>query len=115
MPVYNDGAIPFGSRILAINSVNFAAEDFNINEPMQEIQRRNVVTNAPAGFVITDDFVDGTATLQLANAQTAPLRGDSFITPIRGANANCVVSQVGTPESQGTDKKVSINWKLKYN
>ena len=115
MAEYNDGTIPHGSRILNIASTNYAAEDFSINLPMSEIQRRNVVTGAPSGFVIIDDFVDGSATLQLDSAEYAPNRGQTFNTvgPL-GATINCVVSQVGIPEASGTDKKVTINWKQTY-
>ena len=116
MAEYNDGTIPHGSRILSISNVNYAAEDFSINLPMSEIQRRNVVTGAPSGFVIIDDFVDGSATLQLDSAEIAPVRGATFATigPDGANNINCVVSQVGIPEASGTDKKVTINWKQRY-
>jgi hypothetical protein len=115
MAEYNDGTIPHGARFLNINSVNYAAEDFSINLPMTEIQRRNPVTGAPSGFVIIDDFVDGSATLQLDNGEVAPTRGQTFNTAgPTGATINCVVSQVGIPEAMGTDKKVTINWKQTY-
>lgn len=116
MAEYNDGTIPHGARVITINSVAYAAEDFSINLPMSEIQRRNVVTGAPSGFVLIDDFVDGSATLQLDNGEVAPTRGQNFVTAgPAGTNINCVVSQVGIPEAVGTDKKVTINWKQTYN
>jgi hypothetical protein len=117
MSEYNGQNIPHGARVLSISNVNYAAEDFSINLPMSEIQRRNVVTGAPSGFVLIDDFVDGSATLQLGNAQIAPVRGATFATvgPDGANNINCVVSQVGIPEAVGTDKKVTINWKQTYN
>jgi hypothetical protein len=115
MPEYNDGTIPHGSRILTINSVAYAAESFDLSEPMEAVQRKNVVTNAPAGAVYTDGFVTGTATCQLDNAENPPTMGLTFITPVRGTNANFVVTDVGTPEAQGELKKFTISFARIYN
>ena len=79
------------------------------------IERRNQL-NQPSGQVIDDDFVTGTATLQLATGSTAiPTNGQSFTETFGAASETFLISEIGQPEEQGGEKKVTISFRKKYN
>lgn len=111
---YNDGALPYGSRILTINAITYIAENVEITRPTQNIQRRDEL-NEPSGAVYVDDFATGNATLQLAAATTAvPTIGQTFTATFGSGSETFVLTEVGQPESQGEAKKVSVNFSLTY-
>src|SRR5262245_21938142 len=115
MPLSNDGTIPYGTRVLTINSVTYVAEQIEVRRPTFTIERRNQL-NQPSGQVIDDDFVTGTATLQLATGSTAiPTNGQTFATTFAAAEETFIISEVGQPEEQGAEKKVTISFRKKYN
>lgn len=117
MALINDGTVQYGSRVLTINSVSYIAEQIEVRRPTVIIERRSEL-NAPNGQVQTDDFVTGTATLQLASGSIViPENGltfsTTFVTAI-GAET-FFLSEIGQPESQGDAKKVTISFRKKYN
>ncbi len=115
MPLSNDGSVPYGSRVLTINTVTYVAEQIEVRRPTFVIERRNQL-NQPSGQVIDDDFVAGTATLQLATGATAiPANGMTFSTTFEAAAETFIISEVGQPEEQGAEKKVTISFRKKYN
>jgi len=115
MPLVNDGTVQYGSRVLTINSVTYVAEQIEVRRPTFVIERRNQL-NQPSGQVIDDDFVTGTATLQLATGSTAiPTNGQSFTETFGAASETFLISEVGQPEEQGGEKKVTISFRKKYN
>lgn len=117
---YNDGALPFGSRVLAIgpnggNTVNFVAETFDVTAPSDTIERRNEV-NEPSGQVTMPGFISGTALIQLANGGVPPDIGDEFLTTYDNtANTKFYLTEVSPVEAQGADKKVNISFRLLIN
>lgn len=111
---YNDGALPYGSRVLTIDSITYIAENFEFTRPTQSIQRRNQL-NEPSGAVYVDDFATGNAILQLAAATTAiPTTGQTFTTTVGSGSETFVLTEVGQPEAQGEAKKVNVNFALTY-
>lgn len=123
MPTLNDGAIPFGTRVLTLKRdvegdgsyatlATYVAEALDLTQPSQFTGRYNEV-NAPLGGVQTDDFVTGTATIQLASAGTPiPTPGDHFQEAIRSATVETwYLSDVGQPEEKGADRKVRISFR----
>lgn len=115
MALINDGTVQYGSRVLTINSVTYIAEQIEVRRPTIIIERRSEL-NAPNGQVQTDDFVTGTATLQLASGATIiPDNGDTFSTTFDASSETFFLSEVGQAESQGDAKKVSISFRKKYN
>lgn len=116
MATVNDGAIPFGTRVLTINTRAFVAESVDLTRPSQFVARYSN-QNAPAGGVQTDDIPTGTATLQLSSTvATPPLLGETFSENFNGAAAETwYVSDVGQPEEKGADKKVRISFRKKFN
>jgi len=117
MSLINDGTVQYGSRVLTVNAVAYIAEQLEVRRPTVIIERRSEL-NAPNGQVQTDDFVTGTATLQLASGATIiPVNGDTFTaTFITSVGAETFfLSEVSQPESQGDSRKVSVTFRKKYN
>ena len=117
MPLVNDGSVQYGSRVLTINSVTYVAEQIEVRRPSFVIERRDQL-NKPNGQVIDEDFVTGTATLQLATGATViPQIGQTFQeTFVAAIGAETfILSEIGQPEAQGDAKKVPVSFRKKYN
>lgn len=122
---FNDGAIPYGSRILSITNalmgtpaaVDFIAESITLTRPTTIIERKGAV-DEPTGQVGVAGFVTGSATLQLpVTASIPPNLGATFPTTwdsVTGVE-NFIVSEVGQVETQGDAKKVNVSFRKKYN
>jgi len=118
MATFNDGSVPFGSQAVTINGVLFVAENITVNEPTTVIERRNEVGD-PSGQVIVPQFINGTATLQLATTSTVcPTIGATFTLTRSGTPAAtfaAIVSEVGEQLNQTDAKKVAVSFRKKYN
>jgi len=121
MPVLNNTAVPYGSRVISlISSVgaakgSYVAENISISRPSTVIERRDEI-GAPSGQVIIDNFVVGSATFQLATtASLIPAVGDYFATTfIIGTPETMSLSQIDQTENQLTDKKINVNFRKLY-
>jgi hypothetical protein len=87
-PQFNDGALPYGSRVEVFNRVNgpgstgvlgnYILENISISRPTTLIQRFDQI-GGPTGSVGVPKHVTGSATSQLAATTTTFLRnGDWF-------------------------------------
>jgi hypothetical protein len=73
----NDGSIPYGSKVLTINSVAYVAENFDVTRDAKTIDRENEV-GEPSGQIGIATVPTATATLQLATTSTVqPLQGNT--------------------------------------
>lgn len=126
---WNDNAVPYASRKVDLYSMasggtsgsasvwttkkgTYAAENISVNRP-QFVGKRYSEVRAPNGAFGTDDFVEGSATLQYADGSAkAAIPGDgfnvTFDTTIGGENF--VVTSAGHAESQGDFKKQNITF-----
>lgn len=122
--IFNDGAVQYGSRVLAItdsagaNSVNYIASNIEVNRPAKIIERVTEI-GEPSGQVAVAAFVNGRATIQLASGSTAiPLPGykftATFVATSPGAE-NFQISETGQPEDQNGEKKINITFRKLYN
>lgn len=115
---WNDGSIPYGSRVLTINSVAYVANNIRIRRPAKTIKRTNEI-DEPTGSVGVSDFVEGTAELQLATSSTAePQNGMTFgpITFDAAIGAETfIVQSPERGEEKASDKKMNISFIKKYN
>ncbi len=112
---YNDGSLPYGAQLLNINGVVYVAEQVDFSRPTKKIKRYNQV-GEPSGQVFISDFDSGSATLQIQNSTVQlPPRGFTTNVVFQGTNTNCVVSDVGTPQSQDDTYKVRIGFDKVYN
>ena len=112
----NDGGVPFGSQIITVGATTFVAENITYNEPSTLVERRDE-TGTPTGQVMINNFDNGTATLQLAATPTVPpTRGATFtLTRNGGATIACFFSEISEVEGQSADRKVTIQFRRKYN
>lgn len=115
MALINDGQIPYGSRVLTINSVAFVATDIEVTRTVEVIERYNEV-GEPSGQVLIPRWVTGTATLQLSGSSPVlPAQGGTFSASFSGSAENFMVSELTQPESQLADKVVRIVFRKVYN
>lgn len=111
LPYSTSANLPYGSRVLTINSLGFIANNMSWDEPASLLERQNEL-GAPNGAVLIEQARTGSAQLQLAtSAITPPARGDTFATTVRGATVTCFLTSVGLPEDQGQFKSVSVNFR----
>lgn len=115
--LYNDGNVPYGSQVLTINAVTYVAEGITPKNPTKVIERRNEL-DEPSGQVLVQDFITGSAVLQLAAANTAmPTPGLTFTADFLGAGSNqtWILSEVSPPLAQADAHKVNIEFRKKIN
>ena len=111
----NDGTVPYGSRVLNINSRNYVATDIELTRTVEVIERFNEV-GEPSGQVLIPRWVTGTATLQLSGSvPILPAQGGTFSASFSGSSENFMVSELTQPESQLADKVVRITFRKTYN
>lgn len=111
--IYNDGQLPYGSRLLIITGSapgSCVAETIEFTLATTALRRTDQLGN-PSGQVLIKDWTTGTATLQLATTNSqVPATGDTFSTVRSGSAERFVITNVGQPESSTTDKKVTISF-----
>ena len=121
MPIKTDGTVPSGSRILLIGTadVSYIADNFSINRPTAFLDQRDQY-NEPSGGVLLEDFITGSATLQIASSTTPlPHLGDEFMTwlddsNIIGTRQVFYITEVSKQEERASLKKVTINFRMEY-
>lgn len=121
MPIKSDGTTPSGSRVLTIpttTGADYIADNFDVNQPTKFLGNTDQ-DDEPNGGVLLEDFVTGSATLQLSASTTPlPANGDEFeekIDPNDAAPTTFYITEVGKPEGKGDLKKVRVNFRKKYN
>ena len=122
----NDGTIPAQSRAIALKRTSngtsftavgtYVAESFEVTKPTQ-LAKRYDQANAPKGSVMTEDFMTGTATLQIATESptTVPKVGDHFAETVFGTSTQFRLTEVGRVESIGALKTVRVTFKQRIN
>ena len=114
-----DGSIFTGSRTLTIGSADggtggkvYVAENFGVDRKSTTIESRTEA-NAPRAQSIQDDFVTGSATIQLDSSEKEPVIGDEFTTNVDatiGAEI-FILDSVSRSEAQGAEKKLNITFR----
>jgi hypothetical protein len=106
-PVKTSVGLPFGSEILSIDSVNYIAENLRVTQPSITAERQDE-NGGPNGFALNKAARTGTATLQLANANTAiPVVGHNFTRE----TIVYLLTEVGTDQSQNGMKTVPVSFR----
>ena len=135
---WNDGGVPFGSRKVTFyaplpgKDANGSSQwnggasrgvgilEVNSAERTQYTQRRYDEVRNPNGAFGQDEFVEFSATYQLANATSQYIQtGDAFTTTLpssAGGNTNesFVCISAGSPEEQGGIRKQSLRCQKLY-
>src|SRR5215467_15217090 len=114
--IYNDNSVPFGSRSEIIGGIGYILEDINLTSPTKTIERPNQI-GEPNGFVLVQQLPTGSAVVQIpTSSSNQPHVGDTFTDTFFGSTAETwVVSQVGTPISYGSYRKVNISLVMAHN
>lgn len=128
MATFNDGGAPVGCRTVKFYSPGavdgngsttwtaakgiYILENLSINRP-QYTQKRYNEARVPNASIGVDDFVEGTAVVQIQYAATARIaNGDAFNTVLSdspgGTAEGFKVTGCDTPEAQGDIKKQSV-------
>ena len=112
MAATEDNTTIYGSVVLTINTETFIAETIEVSRPMKKIRRYDQIGEA-AGSVYLNDFIEGTATLQVEN--DPPLKGESFTTTLdAGIGAETFyVTSVTNALSADDIQKCNISFDLK--
>lgn len=105
-PVKTTG-LPFGSEILAIDGVNYIAENVRISQGSVTAERQDE-NGGPNGFALNKAAKTGSATLQLATAATAiPSVGHTF----ERGGVTFVLTEVGEEKAQNGITTVPISFR----
>lgn len=111
LPYLSTATLPYGSRVITVSSVGYIAENFEVQESTNEINRQTEI-GAPNGFILIREPKTGTATLQLASTSTTYVSsGDSFNATSRGTSITWVVTQASDPEAARDMKKQNISFR----
>jgi hypothetical protein len=117
MPVYNDGKVLYGSRVLTLSSTGpCVADNISVSRPTTTIERTNEV-GEPDGWVAIAAFETGTATIQLRDTATQyPKLGEVFPQDFDedGTPENWVVTDVTQPEEKSTVRVMNIGFRRAY-
>lgn len=122
----NDGSLPAQCRAIALKrtadgssfstTATLVAENFEVTKPTQ-IAKRYDQANAPKGSVMTQDFMTGTATFQIAAEATAtvPKPGDHFAETVHGVSTQFRITECGPVEAIGALKTCRVSFKQRIN
>ncbi len=132
LTTFTDGLQQFSSRVLSIglftagapatiaSGVNFIADNISVTYPSKTATRTNQ-TGHPSGQRSVDDFITGSATLQLETSSTIPpLRYKAFTTTFTDADNDgdvtadaefFYIDSVEQPENKDEERKVNITFR----
>ena len=107
IPYTTTASLPYGSRVLTIDSVGYIANNFSTSQSLNVIERTTEL-GAPNGAVGIQQARTGSAQLQLATSSTTiPDVGDEFV-------ANSVtffLTEVSRPEEAQGFKVIDISFR----
>ena len=102
LPYTTTAGLPYGSRVLTINSVAYICNRFEVQQ-QGEVKRRKTELGAPNGAFMLRAPYTGTAELQLALTSTAfpnvSMTFSAFV-PQENANLNFFLTNPTAPEVQ---------------
>lgn len=127
---YNDGTVQYGSRVIVLKDADgsttfdtYVADNINVRRPTKLIKRTNEI-GEPSGSVGVPDFIEGSATFQLATSSTKePVAGKKVICD-NAINAyldttigseTFFIHSVERVEGKDNEKKFNVSLIKKYN
>ena len=117
MAITSDGTHAFGieDSPVTIDSVTYVLEGASYSQSSSRADI-NDSNGEPLGSTIVPSRVEGSATLQLAAADTAiPSLGDEFTLSGGRNDGTYIITDVGETQSQGDYAKVAISFYKKLN
>ena len=117
--VANDGAVQYGSRVITVptsTGTAFVADSVEVKRPTTVIEQTNEL-GEPSGQALIAGFVTGSAQFQMQVSVDAPVLGEEFAETFDSTigSETFIVADVSTPETSDGEKKVSIEFRKKYN
>lgn len=107
IPYLTTATLPYGSRVVTIDSVGYIANNFSTSQSLNVIERQNEL-GAPNGAVGIQTARTGSAQLQLATTSTAiPEAGDTFL----DSTVTYFLTEVSKPEEAQGFKVVDISFR----
>jgi hypothetical protein len=113
LPYSTSANLPYGSRVLTINSIAYIANNFRVSQAGKLLERMTEL-GAPNGAVLIDTPYTGSAELQLANTSIAfPNVSLTFSARVdsENANLNFFITEVGVPETSDQWKNCDITFR----
>jgi hypothetical protein len=110
LPYSSTANLPFGGKVVTINSVAYIARNWKPEKKTREIRRNDETGDENAFMLRVEPTSQSGLTLQLATSSTAtPAMGQEFTVD----TLTYVVTEVGKAESQGEFHTVDISYKAK--
>lgn len=107
IPYLTTATLPYGSRVVTIDSVAYIANNFSVSQSLNVIERTTEL-GAPNGAVGIQTARTGSAQLQLASTSTsAPEAGDVLTVDTVGY----FITEVSKPEEAQGFKVVDISFR----
>lgn len=107
IPYLTTATLPYGSRVLTIDSVAYIANNFSTSQSLNVIERQNEL-GAPNGAVGIQTARTGSAQLQLATTSTAiPEAGDTLLAD----SITYFITEASKPEEAQGFKVVDISFR----
>lgn len=111
--VTSTDALPYGSRIVTINSVAYIANNFSVTRPTTLLERKTHL-GAPNGARLLQNAKTGTADLQLATSATAiPGRGQEFDGEASDEVSKWFITEVSDAQTNDGLRTVNISFREK--
>lgn len=111
IPYLTTANLPYGSRVLTINSIGYIANNFSTSQGLNVIERMDQ-NGAPNGAVGIQTARTGSAQLQMAlSTTTFPTAGLSFTVSIDAATVTFFLTSVGRPEEAQSFKVADISFR----
>lgn len=115
--IYNDGTVVHASRSITFSTAGaLVCENIAINRGSRIVEQLGA-TGEPLKQVAVPIFVVGSGTAQIVTSGTLPLPGETFSATFHTTTGaeNFFVSATGQPESQTDIKKVTFEFRKRYN
>lgn len=107
IPYLTAATLPYGSRVVTIDSVGYIANNFSTSQSLNVIERTTEL-GAPNGAVGIQTARTGSAQLQLATVSTdVPDAGDAF----SADSVTYFITEVSKPEEAQGFKVVDISFR----
>lgn len=113
---YQDGVLQFGTQLVTLGALtNLIADDIDIEDPTTVLTRKDN-NGIPAGEVLMDGVMTGTATLQMPGATIAlPAKGTHFtLVDVTGTTLPFKVEGFGRKFKSDGETKIPLKFRQRF-
>ena len=109
-----DGNAVFGSEIITIGAETYVAESIDCSFPVDVVTLQNEQGSDNNNIYISRS-IEGSASIQIANSQALPTRGDSFDLDVDSTTYTFLITESSISRSNTDFAKVSISFRQRLN